>query len=421
VIGAMRDEPRIQDLIHDWNQEAGDLVRPSQPVEFDDETLRDGLQSPSVTDPTIDQKIEILHLMDGLGIHTANIGLPGAGPRAVADVTRLAREIADGKLSIGANCAARTLAADIDPVVEISQKTGVAIECCTFIGSSPIRQYTEGWDLDWIRKTSAEAVSYAVGRGARVMYVTEDTTRARPDALEALYTTAIEAGASRICLADTVGHATPDGARNLVRWAKRLVEKTGADVKVDWHGHRDRGFGLANALAAMVAGADRVHGTALGIGERVGNTEMDLLLVNLILLGWLERDLSSLPRYCGLVSEATGVPIPPNYPVVGEDAFRTGTGVHAAAVIKAARRGETWLADRVYSGVPAGLVGREQRIEIGHMSGKSNVIWWLESRGYPADPALVDRIFDHAKRTDHVLSDEEVTALIAADPAPASR
>jgi 2-isopropylmalate synthase len=231
----MRDEPRIQDLIHDWNQEAGDLVRPSQPVEFDDETLRDGLQSPSVTDPTIDQKIEILHLMDGLGIHTANIGLPGAGPRAVADVTRLAREIADGKLSIGANCAARTLAADIDPVVEISQKTGVAIECCTFIGSSPIRQYTEGWDLDWIRKTSAEAVSYAVGRGARVMYVTEDTTRARPEALEALYTTAIEAGASRICLADTVGHATPDGARNLVRWAKRLVEKTGADVKVALH------------------------------------------------------------------------------------------------------------------------------------------------------------------------------------------
>lgn len=415
---AERDEPRIEDLIHDWNQEAGDLVRPSQSVEFDDETLRDGLQSPSVTDPTIEQKIEILHLMDSLGIHTADIGLPGAGPRAVADVTRLAREIADQRLSIGANCAARTVVADIDPVVEISQKTGIAIECCTFIGSSPIRQYAEGWDLEWIRKTSEEAVSYAVKRGARVMYVTEDTTRSRPDALEKLYTTAIEAGASRICLADTVGHATPDGARNLVRWAKRLVERTGADVKVDWHGHRDRGFGLANALAAMVAGADRVHGTALGIGERVGNTEIDLLLVNLVLLGWLEQDLSALPAYCRLVSESTGVPLPPNYPVLGEDAFRTGTGVHAAAVIKAARKGEAWLADRVYSGVPAGLVGREQRIEIGHMSGKSNVVWWLESRGYVAEPALVDRIFDHAKRTDRVLTDDEVSALIGADPVP---
>ncbi|CAN5872658.1 isopropylmalate synthase [soil metagenome] len=415
---AERDKPRIEDLIHDWNQEAGDLVRPSQSVEFDDETLRDGLQSPSVTDPTIEQKIEILHLMDSLGIHTADIGLPGAGPRAVADVTRLAREIADQRLSIGANCAARTVVADIDPVVEISQKTGIAIECCTFIGSSPIRQYAEGWDLEWIRKTSEEAVSDAVKRGARVMYVTEDTTRSRPDALEKLYTTAIEAGASRICLADTVGHATPDGARNLVRWAKRLVERTGADVKVDWHGHRDRGFGLANALAAMVAGADRVHGTALGIGERVGNTEIDLLLVNLVLLGWLEQDLSALPAYCRLVSESTGVPLPPNYPVLGEDAFRTGTGVHAAAVIKAARKGEAWLADRVYSGVPAGLVGREQRIEIGHMSGKSNVVWWLESRGYVAEPALVDRIFDHAKRTDRVLTDDEVSALIGADPVP---
>ena len=259
MIDAERDEPRSEDLIHDWNREAGDLVKPAQPVEFDDETLRDGLQSPSVTDPTIEQKIEILHLMDGLGIHTADIGLPGAGPRAAADVTRLAQEIADARLTIAANCAARTVKADIDPVVEISQKTGIAIECCTFIGSSPIRQYAEGWDLDWIRKTSEEAVSYAVARGAKVMYVTEDTTRARPDALEKLYTTAIEAGASRICLADTVGHATPDGARNLVRWAKRLVAKTGADVKVDWHGHRDRGFGLANALAAMVAGADRVH------------------------------------------------------------------------------------------------------------------------------------------------------------------
>ena len=415
-----RDEPRIEDLIHDWNLEAGDLVKPSQPVEFDDETLRDGLQSPSVIDPTIEQKLKILHLMDALGIHTADIGLPGAGPRAVADVTRLAREIADQRLSIGANCAARTLAADIDPVVEISQRTGVAIECCTFIGSSPIRQYAEGWDLEWIRKTSEDAVSYAVKLGAPVMYVTEDTTRARPDALEKLYTTAIEAGASRICLADTVGHATPDGARNLVRWAKRLVEKTGADVKVDWHGHRDRGFGLANALAAMVAGADRVHGTALGIGERVGNAEMDLLLVNLVLLGWIERDLSALPAYCRLVAESTGVPLPPNYPVIGEDAFRTGTGVHAAAVIKAAKKGDAWLADRVYSGVPAGLVGRAQQIEIGHMSGKSNVIWWLESRGYEAEPALVDRIFDHAKRTDHILTDEEVAVLIGTGPVPAS-
>ena len=407
----MSDLP-ISELIYDWNREAGDLVKPAQPVEFDDETLRDGLQSPSVKDPPIEAKIEILHLMDQLGIHTANIGLPGAGPRAVADVTRLAQAIVDAKLAIGANCAARTLQQDIDPIAEISQRVGLSIECCTFIGSSPIRQYTEEWELDWVLETSEKAVDYAVKQGLKVMYVTEDTTRARPEALEKMYTTAIEAGASRICLADTVGHATPDGARNLVRWAKQLVAKTGADVKLDWHGHRDRGFGLANALSAMVAGVDRVHGTGLGIGERVGNTEMDLLLVNLNLLGWIETDLSPLPEYCRRIAESTGVPLPVNYPVVGEDAFRTGTGVHAAAVIKAEKKGDQWLADRVYSGVPAGLVGRCQRIEIGHMSGRSNVEYWLTSRGRDSCPELVDQIFELAKRSDHILTDDEIEAAI---------
>ncbi len=403
---------QISELIYDWNQETGDLVKPIQPVEFNDETLRDGLQSPSVKDPSIEAKIEILHLMDQLGIHTANIGLPGAGPRAVADVTRLAQEIVDAKLSIGANCAARTLQQDIDPVAEISQQVGLSIECCTFIGSSPIRQFAEGWELDWVLETSEKAVDYAVKQGLDVMYVTEDTTRAQPEALEKVYTTAIEAGAGRICLADTVGHATPDGARNLVRWAKQLVAKSGADVKIDWHGHRDRGLGLANALSAMVAGIDRVHATGLGIGERVGNTEMDLLLVNLNLLGWIETDLSRLPEYCRRIAESTDVPLPVNYPVVGEDAFRTGTGVHAAAVIKAEKKGDQWLADRVYSGVPAGLVGRRQRIEIGHMSGRSNVEYWLASRGRDSYPELVDRIFELAKGSDHTLTDDEIEAVI---------
>lgn len=364
-------------------------------------------------DPSIDDKIEILHLMDRLGIQTADIGLPGAGPRAVADVERLAQEIVDAGLSIGANCAARTLKQDIDPVAEICDKVGLPIECCTFIGSSPIRQYAEGWEIDWILDTSEKAVSYATGLGLDVMYVTEDTTRARPETLERVYTTAIEAGAKRICLADTVGHATPDGARNLVRWAKRLVENSSADVKVDWHGHRDRGFGLANALAAIVAGADRIHGTGLGIGERVGNTEMDLLLVNLNLLGWIETDLSPLPEYCRKIADTTGVPLPCNYPVVGEDAFRTGTGVHAAAVIKAAGKGDAWLADRIYSGVPASMVGRSQRIEIGHMSGRSNVEYWLTAHGHEPDPAVVDRIFDLAKRSDHTLTDAEIEAAIS--------
>jgi 2-isopropylmalate synthase len=352
--------------------------------------------------------------MDQLGIHTADIGLPGAGPRAVADVSRLAREIVDAGLTISANCAARTVTQDIRPIAEISQSVGLSIEACTFIGSSPIRQYAEDWTLDRILRSTEEAVGFAVSEGLPVMMVTEDTTRARPETLKAIYGAAIASGASRICLADTVGHATPDGARALVRFVlEEIVEPSGQDVGVDWHGHRDRGFGLANALAAIEAGATRVHGTALGIGERVGNTEMDLLLVNLRLLGVHDGDLTALPEYCRLTASACQVPLIHCYPVVGQDAFRTATGVHAAAIIKAEAKGDAWLADRVYSGVPASLVGRAQEIEISPMSGLSNVRYWLRVHGHDAqDEELCRRVFAAAKSSDHTLSAEEIEALV---------
>jgi 2-isopropylmalate synthase len=398
-------------LIYDWNTKDR-ICKPERRVEFDDETLRDGLQSPSVIDPPIEKKIEILHLMDSLGIDAADIGLPGAGPRAVADVTRLAKEIADCKLDVHPNCAARTVIADLEPIIDISEKVGIPIEACTFIGSSPIRQYAEGWSLEMMLTATETAVKFAASHGLPVMYVTEDTTRAHPDTIRSLFTTAIEAGAKRLCVCDTAGHATPDGARALIGFVTSLVKESGEDVKVDWHGHQDRGLGVINSIAAFEAGADRLHGTALGIGERVGNTPLDQLLVNLLLLGYIERDLSNLMRYCNTVSEATGVPIPITYPVVGRDAFRTATGVHASAIIKAFRKGDDWLADAVYSGVPASLFGREQEIEIGPMSGKSNVIFWLQHRGIEASQDRVDRIFNHAKQSSSVLTDTEVMALV---------
>ena len=405
-----------QDLIHDWNT-AGDAVDYTRltPVELDDETLRDGLQCPSVTDPSIEHKIEILHLMCEVGIHTADIGLPGAGARAEGDVRALAREIAYARLPIAANCAARTVRADIEPIARIVQETGVPIEACTFIGSSPIRQYAEDWTLERMLLATEDAVQFAVGAGLSVMFVTEDTTRARPETLKALYGRAIECGARRICLADTVGHATPHGVRQLVRFIRSdVIGPTGVQVKLDWHGHRDRGLGLANTLAAIEAGVDRVHGTALGIGERVGNTEMDLLLVNLYLLGMHSGDLSRLPAYVTAVSRATGVPVPPSYPVFGADAFRTGTGVHAAAIIKAQHKGDDWLVDRVYSGVPASAFGLTQRIEISHVSGMSNVKHWLATHGYdPDDEGLAQHVFGLAKRTSRVLTESEIRACCA--------
>lgn len=393
-------------LIYDWNKVGA--APPPPIVMLDDETLRDGLQSPSVRTPTIEQKIEILHLIASLGINTADIGLPGAGAHVQEDVERLAREIVDQRLPIGANCAARTHINDIKPIAEIAQRTGLRIECGAFIGSSPIRQYTEGWTLDWLLRNTEEAITFAVKEGLDVMYVTEDTTRANPETLRAIYQCAIRSGAKRLCIADTVGHATPTGARAVVRFAAEVIRETGADVGIDWHGHRDRDLAVVNSIAALDAGATRLHGAALGIGERVGNTPMDLLLVNLVLMGYIERDLRRLSEYCDAVSTACGVPIPDNYPVIGRDAFRTATGVHAAAVVKAWKKGDRELMDAVYSAVPASMVGRQQEIDVGPMSGKSNVVFWLERRGIAPTDSLVDRVFQRAKASPTVLTEAEI-------------
>ncbi len=397
------------ELIHDWNAVGDAPGRPPRRIEFDDETLRDGLQSPSVTSPTVPQKLEILRLMDAMGLDTADIGLPGAGGAVKEDTLALARAMQEEGLRIAANCAARTLEADVRPIVEIVQKTGRPIEACLFIGSSPLRQYAEDWTLERILEHTRAAVSFAVKQGLEVMYVMEDTTRAHPADVERMVLTAVECGARRICPCDTCGHATPHGTGRLVSFLRKLLDDRGlGHVKLDFHGHMDRGLGVWNAVAAIQAGADRVHGTALGIGERVGNAPLDQILVNLKLMGWIENDLTKLAEYCRKVSEYTKVPIPHGYPVVGKDAFETATGVHAAAVIKALRKGDTWLADRVYSGVPASEFGREQVITVGPMSGKSNVLYWLEKRGLAATDAVVAAILDRAKHSNRVLTDEEI-------------
>ncbi len=402
----------IEELVYDWNLIEPTLNKPDRHISFDDETLRDGLQSPSVCEPEVEQKIELLHLMEALSIDTADIGLPGAGGTHAAGVERLAREIADKKLKIRPNCAARTHRNDILPIVEISQRAGIPIEACTFIGSSSVRFFAEDWTLEKLLQLTEEAVTFAVSEGLPVMYVTEDTTRANPDVIRALYTTAIRCGAKAVCVCDTVGHSTPDGARAVVSFVKGIIEEEGGGIRLDWHGHQDRGLGVINSIAAIQGGADQVHGSALGIGERVGNTPIDQLLVNLKLMGWIDNDLSRLGEYCETAAKICDWKVPVNYPVFGRDAFRTATGVHAAAVIKSYRKGDRRLADIVYSGVPAGEFGLEQVIEIGPMSGKSNVVYWLERRGIEADESRVDRIYEFAKSAHGVLEESEIRKLI---------
>ncbi len=403
------------ELIYDWNSvEKVAPISPKRKIQFLDETLRDGIQSPSVVDPSIDDKLRLVDLANDLGIDTMDIGLPGAGKRAVEDVTTIAEHIKSQKLKVKASCAARTHQNDIQAIIDISQKVGIEIEVLCFIGSSPIRQYAENWDLPKMLQLSADAIDLARKYNLPVAYVTEDTTRSRPEILTKMFTTAVEHGAQRLILCDTVGHATPDGIKNLLKFTRNMMNGLGReDVGLDWHGHNDRGLGVVNSIFAIEYGADRIHGTALGIGERVGNAALDQIMLNLKLLGELpDHDLTKLVLWCKTASAATRVPIHPQYPLVGTDAFRTATGVHAAAIIKAEKKGDAWLADRIYSGVPAGMFGKEQEIEIGHYSGESNVVYWLKKRGYEATPELVAAVLGEAKRGNRVLSDDEVVAVI---------
>jgi 2-isopropylmalate synthase len=404
------DEQNGLDMIYDWN-EKGETFKPKTRILITDETLRDGLQSPSVTHPSIQDKVYLLYLMRCLEIDAVDLGLCGAGERFKKDVVVLAREIVNQKMNMVPQSAARSLESDIGPIADASQEAGIAIEAAIFLGSSPIRQYAEGWDVETLLRLTEASVSFAVKHGLPVMFVTEDTTRAKPDDLKRIYATAIRAGAHRVCAADTVGHATPNGVHNLVRFLRAAIDEIDPAVGIDWHGHKDRGLDIANSLAAIEAGADRVHACGLGIGERSGNTPMEILLVNLNLLGLANRDLQGLPEYTQVVSQACGVPIPFNYPIVGADSFRTATGVHAAAIAKAVNRHDTWLSERVYCGVPASMVGREQGIEIGPMSGEHNVRAWLTKHGIEAHPLFIEKILAAAKRSNHILTEEEIQRM----------
>ena len=406
--------PTENELIYDWNLLGDKVSPPLRRVEYVDETLRDGIQCPSVTDPPIEDKLEMIRLMDSLGIDHVDVGLPGAGQRAVDDCTVLVEMIRDEGLNIKPQCAARTHPNDIQPVIEISQKTGVPVEVMAFLGASPIRLYTEGWTGELLEERTRSSVRMAKKAGLEVSFVTEDTVRSRPELLARLFGAAIEEGVDGLTLCDTVGHATPDGVYNLIHFARNIIRARGVECRIDWHGHDDRGHSLPNALMAIEAGADRVHGTVLGMGERVGNTPLDLFLVNLKLLGVEDADLDKLAELVELASRACEVPIPPSYPVFGKDAFRTGTGVHAAAVVKAMKRGDDWLADRIYSGVPAGWFGLRQVIEVGHYSGMSNVQAWLISHGYEPSDAVCQAVFDAAKSTNRLLEDDEIHAIVKA-------
>ena len=404
------------ELIYDWNTIDYEIKRVSSQhphdVWFDDETLRDGLQSPSARNPTITQKIELIDYMEKLGIQKVDLGLPGAGPFHIKHIDEMLSHMTENSYDLRPGCAVRTVVSDIEPLVDLQAKYERQIQASAFLGTSPIRQYTEGWDMERILLTAEKAVTFAVNNDIPVMFVTEDTTRSKPEEIKQVYTRAIELGADRICICDTCGHVTPNGVKKLLGFIQEeVIPDSGVkrrDIEVNWHGHQDRGLGVANNLAAVEAGADVIHGTALGVGERAGNAPLDQTLVNLSLMGVISNDLTSLNDYMKKAHEYIEVDLPRNYPVFGKDAFETGTGVHASAVVKAMKKGDDWLADRIYSGVPAQDYGLEQVIRIGHMSGRSNITWWLAKNNYEVTDDLVAHLFDIAKKQRRLMDDDEI-------------
>ena len=404
----------MTDLLFDWNKIAKGAPPGllGQAFVFD-ETLRDGLQSPSVIEPSIEQKLSLINQMDALGIVACDLGMPGASTRQQEDIKRMLKHIRDNNLKICPVIACRAVISEIAWTVKVSQEMDIPLEIYIVIASSPIRQFVENWSLTFIENQSKDVIEYAVNNGLKCTYVSEDSTRATPEQLRRLFVTAIEAGASRLCLCDTVGDATPDGAESLTKFTLNLINELGRSVEVDWHGHNDRGLALANALAAGTAGATRLHGCAAGIGERCGNTSTDQLLINLKLSNhpfYGNRSLKDLSNYVQNATLACGYVLPINYPVIGRDAFRTSSGMHAAAIMKANVKGGRWLADRVYSSVSAEDVGREQIIEVGPMSGLSNVNYWLNKHGLPKE--FAESLLKRVKQYTKVLEDSEIYKLI---------
>jgi 2-isopropylmalate synthase len=406
----MNDTPGL----FDWNQPASadPPVLPS--VEIHDETLRDGVQSPSVHDPSIEAKREIVRLLDRLGVDSVCLGFPGASPRAYRHSEALLQIIEDEKLRIQPVMAGRTHPDDIEAIKRICDKIGRASEALLFVGSSPIRMAVERWSENHLARVVSESIESATEAGLDVGFVTEDTVRSRPETLKALFTAAVHSGARRITLCDTVGCVTASGTRRIIHWTHQLLTRMGVrqQVRIGWHGHNDRGLALSNGLVAAFAGADRVHGTVLGIGERVGNTPLDLLLVNMRLQGSTSRAVGELAALVTTTAEAMKVDVPFDYPVFGSDAFRTATGVHAAAIVKATQEHHADWANRIYSGVPAHWFGRKQVIEIGPMSGRSNVRHWLRRHGLDPREDIVEYILNEAKQANAVLTDHEVRQLL---------
>lgn len=395
-------------LVHRW-----DPPLPLGRVELDDETLRDGLQSPTWREPELEGKKRYLHLLAGLGVAAVDLGMPAAGARMAEEVEQLLAEIGSARLPLAANCAVRAKEADVTTCANISQRVGLGLELMLFLPFSRLRRAVEGWQVDELLRKLARVVSWARSQGLSVTFVAEDASRTSPEDLQQALLTAARAGAGRVCLADTTGVLSPWGAEQLVRFSRTVLDEHGfTSVGLDWHGHNDRGLAVACALAAARGGADRLHATLLGVGERAGNPPLEQMLVNLALLGAHAHPVNQLVPRLREAARVLGLPVPAQVPILGEAVFCTATGVHAAAIFKAQAQGRHDWEELVYNPFPPSFVGAQQTVRIGPYSGAASVRFWLREHGLPENARLVQAVLEMAKASRHVLDDEDILATI---------
>jgi len=383
-----------------------------------DQTLRDGLQSPSVRQPSLEVKCELLRLMVEVGVTRVDVGMPSSSPRAWEDAAWLVRRADEERLRLTPIVSGRMSEVDLQAIVSLCERVGHPVTSYLFFPTSAIRARAEGWSEREVESRLAPVLGRGNALQLPMCFVAEDASRTEPGRLLEILSVALDCGASRICLCDTAGALMPAGAVRLVELVREhLARRSSSSVELDWHGHDDRGLGLATALAACEAGVGVVHATALGEGERAGNTALELVIANWVLSGlWPHECLAAVGRYTTAMASALGISVSPKHPVVGRDAFRTATGVHARAIQKASLRGESEVADLVYSSIPAALLGRSQEICMGACSGHANARHWLYQHGIELSTEETERLLAFAKSSDHVLSDQELFAWLAQLP-----
>ena len=400
-------------LFYDWSKTGLSEIKSKAKVTLLDESLRDGIQSSFVKTPNLEEQKRLIQAMDEVGIEFLDIGFPGSGKAVFDTIAALLAHVRQKSFRIVPTCAARTHRGDIQPIVELSEIFGSAIEPLVFVAASPIRQLVEEWTSNDILFLIEDSLRFSRSQGLNPTLVIEDATRSSKEILTAIYKLAMELDVHRIVLCDTVGFCTPDSTQRIVEWTFSYFAEHTYKMNLDWHGHNDKGLGVANSIRAFQSGCDRIHGTALGIGERAGNTAIDQLIVNLYLEGYGQWSTSKLKQYIVKSAQAYDITVPQNYPVFGDSVFSTASGIHASAIIKAEKTGNPDLTNYVYSAVPATDFDRKNTIEINATSGKSNVKYFLESKGLTFSDYHINEVLAYAKRIGRTLTSEEILQMMS--------